>query len=201
MIPDELRKRLELFDFKENDTTGNYVSLSEKKLHLTEKKEEGQAEIDIILSSVGILFPHVDDNKVNYLSNKSNADDIIICNLNEETPVVNVVEIKKTVSESRWNKIKKQFAGALSYVAGILGILGKKYSTEKISLYTIYLNEKFVKQSKENPVLVHLANTGGGKKEWQGESVNIESPLGGIIKHKKINSVLENEVMKANIMI
>ncbi len=141
-------------------------------------------------------------NRIKYLKNNCSADNIIICNM-DRFPSVNIFEIKKTIKKKQWEKIKEQFSGALPYAAGLNGILGSSFSPDNVVLYTIFANDYLSNPPQEDPVLSHfIPNNDELKKEWLKDKVNIDSPLGGLLKHNRIKVSLDyNGVMKGNISI
>lgn len=197
----EILKRIDIFNIKEKDLSGNAISLSDKQLHLAENDILGRAEIDVYLSSESILFPHVDKNKIRWFKNNCSADNIIISNM-DGSLTIHIFEIKKTIKKKQWEKIKEQFCGALPYAAGLLGIIGKDFSTVNVILYTIYANDYLSNPQQEDPLLLHFPINNESKKEWLKDKVNIDSPLGGDFSHKRIRVLLDpNDIMKGNLSI
>ncbi|SMG13598.1 hypothetical protein [Dethiosulfovibrio salsuginis] len=118
-----------------------------------EKKEQtGKARIKIKLPYEGILFQY--DHKIAFLfDHKKRADGIVFAK-NSEGWALFILEIKKTVGDTEWRKIKDQWYGAWLHAKAISGILELDFP-KNVSFVVAYEKERIVKESSD-PILLKL---------------------------------------------
>lgn len=133
-MEEELQERLELLD-------SNLVLVSEKEFHLKEKKSEGIAELTLELHNFCILFSELEKKKLGYFKNKKCAD-FLMFERNQGSWIVHIFELKRSVGESEWKKMKEQFKGALQNALAVAGILGIDIELNNVSFYSAYRNDK-----------------------------------------------------------
>lgn len=164
------------------------VKVSEENLCLTEKGE-GKADLEIQLSNQCILIQKLENNKLEYFSNKKCADYVIFENTITGWKA-HIFEMKKTVRENNWEEeIKKQFHGAMQNILAFSGVLG--IDIIDIILHTVYRNDKI--NDMANPAKKHLGihNKSTIKTDWNNREISLEFLDKKKFKHNKIKLDIE----------
>lgn len=170
-----------------------------KSVSLEEKAKDGKAELEI--NSANTLFAislsHKDSIKV--FKHQKVADWIVLEFLDDTHKRINLhlIELKKTITDSSWQKIKEQLKGAYEHSFLLKALFN--YEIDKICCYSAFVYDKLTSNSianTTNPIL--LKNSVGNKNmtssiDWENDEVNITNQ---IINHKKIKLNLADEVGK-----
>lgn len=180
------------------------VEVSDKQFILTEKNEGGAAELRIELQHPGVLFRSLEKRKLQYFKNSKCADYILFENRGESW-VLHVFELKRTVTDSKWEEdIKNQFRGAMQNALAIAGFLGIYIEPPQIKLYTAYRIDRI--DNEANPVKLRLKlqekNLEGRVSrvsDWDKEKVQIDYLDCTCLCHTRI--ALEPESGKGNISL
>ncbi len=134
MFQGELEKRLDMLD-------GNLVCVSDSQIHLIEKREQGAADLTLNLQNPCILFQGLEDHKLGYFTNPKCAD-FALYEQNKDGWMLHIFELKRSVGEKEWGKMKLQFKGAIQNALAIAGFLDIKISLDRICVYSVYRNDK-----------------------------------------------------------
>lgn len=192
MFQEKVQKRLELLGASEKPC--QLVEISGNEVHLTEVGQ-GVADLQVSLTSSGILFRKVDEHKLPYLKIKTCADYVLFENKDEDW-FVHIFELKRTVKAKEWIHIKKQFSGALQNAYALAGVLGIEIDLTKVRIYTVYRNDKL--NDASNPVKLRYGiNTKGDstgsleQKEWNSDTVEIDFTEKVILEHCKVQLDIE----------
>ncbi len=146
-----MKERLELFNYIEGKGDGNSVAVSDDEFLLVENAREGLTSLTVKLNNKSILFPHADSSKISWYKNRKCADNIVL-SFSESGVHVHIFEIKRTVTSTTWEDIKKQFSGAMIYAAGLMGVFGEKYDVQNVSVHTAYLHDRLT-YVPEDPIV------------------------------------------------
>lgn len=192
MFQEKVQKRLELFGASEKPC--QLVEISDNEVHLTEVGQ-GVADLQVTLTSSGILFRKVDEHKLPYLKIKTCAGYVLFEN-KDEGWFVHIFELKRTVKAKEWIHIKKQFSGALQNAYALAGVLGIEIDLTKVKTYTVYRNDKL--NDASNPaklrygIQTRQANAGlPEQKEWNGDTVEINFTEKMLLEHHKVQLDIE----------
>ncbi len=153
---------------------------------LKEKEESGKTELEF--SSRNRLFgiSLSKSNRISVFKRQKVADWIIIEFLDNNSRInLHIVELKRTVDEWSWLKIKKQFEGALQHSYLLKGLFS--YEINGINFYTAYVNDNLKPETTPNPV--NLKDI----LDWGRERIIV---LGRQFLHKEIKLELEDGVAK-----
>lgn len=192
MFQEKVQKRLVLLGASEKPC--QLVEISDNEVHLTEEGQ-GVADLQVSLTSPGILFRKVDEHKLPYLKIKTCADYLLFENRNDEW-FIHIFELKRTVSTEKWNHIKSQFAGALQNAYALAGVFGKEIDLDKTKTYTVYRNDKV--NDVSNPIKtrcnIHEKQRDEriyAQKEWNSDVVEIDFTEKIILEHYKVQLDIE----------
>lgn len=119
-----------------------------------EKKEEGRACVvcEVPPEHVAIAFYlHGQDGLFRFLRKVSNADGAILLVEPGGAVVGRIVECKKTVNPSDWDKAIKQFTWTLARLLAVAGALGVRIT--RISLSTAFREDRLSPEHSPNPAL------------------------------------------------
>lgn len=188
MLEEELQERLELLD-------SNLVLVSEKEFHLKEKKSEGIAELTLELHNFCILFSELEKKKLGYFKNKKCAD-FLMFERNQGSWIVHIFELKRSVGESEWKKMKEQFKGALQNALAVAGILGIDIELNNVSFYSAYRNDKLNDYANPGKMRYQMYRhktklLPQDCRDWNEESIAFEFLGTREFMHKKIQLELE----------
>lgn len=149
---------------------------SNTEFELEETIHEGRAKLICTLGKYAIAFSKVDDNKFPYIKHKKCADAIIFTKVDDDNWGLKIIEFKKTMSNSSWEKSKEQFKGAILNSLAIGGFLGiRNFVT--IEVYSAFREEKLTVANTNNPVLLkqYVGKTPQDKLEdWKNGYVRID---------------------------
>lgn len=192
MFQEKVQKRLELLGASEKPC--QLVEISDNEVHLTEVGQ-GVADLQVSLTSPGILFRKVDEHKLPYLKIKTCADYLLFENRNDEW-FIHIFELKRTVSMEKWNHIKSQFAGALQNAYALAGVLGIEVDLDKTKIYIVYRNDKV--NDVSNPIKtrcnIHEKQRDErthAQKEWNSDAAEIDFTEKVILEHHKVQLDIE----------
>lgn len=164
----------------------DYYSIG-TELWAEEKEQTGKARIKIKLPDEGILFQY--DHKIAFLfDHKKRADGIVFAK-NSEGWALFILEIKKTVGDTEWRKIKDQWYGAWLHAKAISGILELDFP-KNVSFVVAYEKERLVKESSD-PILLKVQiqenRPEEGKKYLEWTQSKAELSEIGDVSFKKIS--------------
>lgn len=197
LFSQKVQKRIELLQ-------QDYVEISDKQFILTEKNEEGVAELCIETHYPGVLFRNLEKKKLEYFKNNKCADYILFENRGKSW-ILHVFELKRTVTDSKWEEvIKNQFRGAMQNALAIAGFMGISIKPSQIRLYTAYRIDRI--DNEANPVKLRLSLQEKNLKgkisktsDWDKEKVQIDYLDCTCLRHTRI--ALEPESGKGKIII
>lgn len=184
MFSAEVQKRIDLLH-------QNCIDVSNKQLCLTEKSEQGIAELQMDLQHPCILFRNLEKRKLQYFKNGRCADYILFEN-SADSWILHIFELKRTVTGPRWeDDIKNQFRGAMQNALAIAGFMGISIELSQTRLYTVYRNDKI--NDAANPIKIrlelHEKNPGGmsaTESDWNAEKVRIDYLDTTYLQHTRI---------------
>lgn len=142
MFQGELQKRLDLLD-------GNLVFTSDSQIHLKEKREQGKADLTLNLKNPCILFQGLEDHRLGYFRNQKCADHLLF-EQKSDGWMLHIFELKRSVGEKEWKKMKDQFRGAIQNALALAGFLDITVDMDEICVYSVYRNDKL--NDVSNPV-------------------------------------------------
>jgi hypothetical protein len=116
MLTENLDQRLQWFQ-------EHRCSVGSDQFILEENREEGYTKI-ICKTNKHCLIFHIEKHGLKCLINESCADHIIFERVSDQSWNLHIIECKKSVGDSEWEKIKKQFEGALLNALALMGVLG-----------------------------------------------------------------------------
>ena len=126
---------------------------SDTEFELQEKIQEGRANLTCTLAHYSIAFSNVDDHKLPYIKHRKCADALVFTKLDNDNWSLKVIEFKRTISISSWERSKEQFKGAILNSLAISGFLGiRKFVT--IEVYSAFREDKLTVKDTDNPVLL-----------------------------------------------
>lgn len=154
-------------------------------LYVSEQDKAGEAKLTVHCSSEAVAFTIKPGKGFTYLQRKNTPDGIVLMKNKEQNWELHIFECKKTVSESSWDKAKRQFEGGILHAYMLRGLLDLP-PFSKICLYTVYRYDKLLKQTTNPSLLrqpVGLPVTRQPYKEWEDGSIFI---LNTKIPHRRI---------------
>ena len=123
-----------------------FIVNAESSCIIEEEKEEGRAFIECTVDHDSIFVKNADKKVFSFLDSNGRNDgrkcaDAYIFVSNDVGMVdINVIEIKKTVSLTKWREIQKQLEMGLYNAQSIIGFLGI-HATENIKFYIALQND------------------------------------------------------------
>lgn len=117
------------------------VQISDDKIVLIEKNENGKAELECRVKNYTIAFPEWDKKTFSFVECQKCADGILFEKLPSNNWVIHILELKSTMNSSEWDKTKKQLNGAVIHGCACMGVLGIT-NIENIKFYAAYKKEK-----------------------------------------------------------
>lgn len=187
MISEKVQKRLALLDI-------NLVKQSDSEFHLTEKDEAGIADLHVYVEDNCILFCNLEKKKNEYLLVKSCAD-YVLFQVTDNVGKLYVFELKRTISESSWEKIKHQFEGAMQNALALAGLLGIEMDLRNTQLFSVFRNDKlndFSNPAKQRLYMHEHRNLSQKHKDWNDEKIKFEFLDSMLCTHKKIQLHIED---------
>jgi len=186
----EVQKRIDLLRKECIDT-------SDKQLELTERSEQGTAELQMDLQYPCILFKKLEKHKLQYFKNDKCADYIVFENRGKSW-LLHIFELKRTVTNLKWeDEIKNQFRGAMQNALAIAGFMGIPIVLSQTRLYTAYRNDKI--NDAANPIKLRAGLHERGSEElaakgsdWNEEKVRIDFLDVGYLRHIRIRLDITN---------
>lgn len=192
MLTENLDQRLQWFQ-------EHRCSVGSDQFILEENREEGYTKI-ICKTNKHCLIFHIEKHGLKCLINESCADHIIFERVSDQSWNLHIIECKKSVGDSEWEKIKKQFEGALLNALALMGVLGIE-KLEEIKCYTAFRRDKLTVRECTNPALLKTLvggpASGNPILEWRYGRVQILSIKN--ITHRKIQ--LDQETGLGNLML
>lgn len=173
----------------------NLIDCSDKGLHIIEKEQSGFADIALKFENPCIGFKNIEKNSYAYFNHK-NVADYLLFERKSDTWYLHIFELKKTVKEKEWLKIKEQFLGGLLNGVCLAGFLGISLDKKNIILYTAYRNDRI--KNTTNPLSLRAdinssIKTGINAKEkdtdildWLNGEVVINTYESFVCRHIKI---------------
>lgn len=180
MFGEAIDKRIALLD-------ANLFIVSENQMILDEAQPEGRSELNIRLVNPTIAFKKLKDKRLKYFICQKSADHILF-QMRDDGWVLHIIEMKKTVTSSKWyTEIKEQFKGAILNGYSISGFLG--IQLKEIFCHTAFREDKI--QPSKLADIIEFKRPLGEKHftafdEWDGAFALIELDEIKKIKHTKI---------------
>lgn len=189
MFQEEIQKRLDMLE-KE------LVWVSDSQLHLTEDRAKGEADLTLKLENPCILFRKLEEKKLGYFQNKKCADYVLYEQRGDRWSV-HIFELKRTVKESNWEDMKKQFMGAMQNALAIAGFLGINMDMRDVYVYSVYRNDKF--DCPADPARLRLKTYQRGEKrqkkpDWNQEIADLSFLEKSGFEHRKIRLNIETGI-------
>lgn len=189
MFRGELQKRLDLLD-------GNLVCTSDSRIHLIEKKKQGEADLTLNLQNPCILFQGLEDHKLGYFTNHKCAD-FAVYEQKKDGWMLHIFELKRSVGEKEWGKMKEQFKGAIQNALAIAGFLDIEIRLDRICVYSVYRNDKLKRFFDPVSLRFQMHNKGEGKcpedcQDWNDKEVILNFLGNDKFEHNKIPLDVEN---------
>lgn len=189
MFSGELQRRLELLN-------KDLIVVADQEVHLKENSKEGFVDLTLRLQNKCIVFKDLEHRKLEYFENKKCADYLMYEQKGGQW-LVHIFELKRSVGESEWGKIKLQFKGAMQNALAIAGFLDITVDLEGIYVYTVYRNDKL--NHFADPVRLRCQMYRKGKrnipeecKDWNGAEAELDFLGKKGFAHKKISLDVEN---------
>ena len=163
------------FSFKERlEWIGKNHYKKSNEVVVEEKEEQGRAEV-VFRSDNELMYISLSrNNSLKYINYNEVADGTVVEFLDESSVNLHVVECKKTITEQKWEKVKRQLKGGLVNSFGLCGLLNKSIS--KVVFYTAFREDKLDSINTTNPVLLK-ATIGTKQKtsaiDWNSSKVSI----------------------------
>jgi len=164
------------------------------KIVLDEKENDGKAELEIISKNRLFAISLSHKNKIKVFKNQKVADWIVVEFLNDNQINLHLIELKRTITTSHWQKIKEQLKGAYEHSFLLKGLFD--YEINEIFCYSAYVYDKLNNLNTTNPVF--LRNSLGNKSQtsaidWNNDKINIHNLS---VSHKKIKLKLIDDIGK-----
>lgn len=156
MFPGELQKRLDLLD-------SHLIVISDSQIHIDEKREQGRADLTLNLQNPCILFMGLEEHRLGYFKNKKCADHVMF-EQKENDWILHIFEMKRSVGEKEWKKIKEQFRGAIQNALALAGFLDITIDLNRVCVYSVYRNDKL--NDVSNPVKLRYQMHDREPRKW-----------------------------------
>jgi len=173
---------LKIFD-KNKYQFGNNVEL-------TETAEDGEALLRLISKNNLFAISLSGNNRIVVFHHKKVADWIVVEFLNDNKINLHIIELKRTIKETKWQEIKEQFLGAYEHSYLLKGVFDSKINN--ILLYTAFVYDKL--NTLNTPNLVTLKATNGNNNktsalDWNKDTIKIKEQK---FRHIKIKLNLDS---------
>ncbi len=110
---------------------------------------------------------------------------------------IHIFELKRSVGEKEWGRIKKQFMGALQNALALAGVLDVCVNLGNVYVYTVFRNDKL--NQSMNPVRLRQrmyervsAQSGRGCTDWNEEKLIFDFLGEKEFTHRKIKLDIES---------
>ncbi len=136
------------------------------------------------------MFSRTDDNRTKFFANRRGSD-YFIFQKKDDKWILNLIELKKTVTEKTWGTAKEQMASSYFHGVAFSKILG--IDEFECKFITVHSGEKF-RELKETTNFNALKFERLGKSEiddWQNDYIIIEDYTGESKKYVHRNEKLE----------
>lgn len=190
MFSEKLQERITMLE-------PELVQISDEQLELDEKSEAGEARLKLQIENPCILFRNLEKRKLQYFKNKKCADYIMYECTNNGWKL-HVFELKRTVTETEWDKMKLQYKGAMQNALAIAGFLEIPIQLEKVRVYSVYRNDKI--NDYVNPVRIRermyrsrmeKSEILEERSDWNDDSVKLDFLGRERFQHKRIQLNVE----------
>lgn len=173
---------LKIFD-KNKYQFGNNVEL-------TETAEDGEALLRLISKNNLFAISLSGNNRIVVFHHKKVADWIVVEFLNDNKINLHIIELKRTIRETAWQKIKEQFLGAYEHSYLLKGVFDSKINN--ILLYTAFVHDRLDTLNTSNPVTLKATNGNNNKTsalDWNKDTIKIKEQK---FRHIKIKLNLDS---------
>jgi len=173
---------LKIFD-KNKYQFGNNVEL-------TETAENGKALLRLISKNNLFAISLSGNNRIVVFHHKKVADWIVVEFLNDNKINLHIIELKRTIKETKWQEIKEQFLGAYEHSYLLKGVFDSKINN--ILLYTAFVYDKLNTLNTSNPVTLKATNGNNNKTsalDWNKDTIKIKEQK---FRHIKIKLNLDS---------
>lgn len=189
MFSNEVQERIDLLE-------SGLVKTSKQEMHLTEKTEEGSADLTLHLNNACILFSDLENKKLGYFRNKKCADYIVYEN-RASGWILHVFELKRSVGQKEWLAMKEQFKGAIQNALAIAGVLGISIELAQVRIYSVFRNDKLNDYANTARLHSKLHETTRGNlpadcEDWDKESAKLDFLDQEWYTHSKVRLDVEN---------
>jgi hypothetical protein len=162
------------------------------KIVLDEKENDGKVKLEIISKNKLFAISLSHKSKIKIFKNQKVADWIVVEFLIDKQINLHLIELKRTITTSSWQKIKEQLKGAYEHSFLLKGLFD--YEINEIFCYSAYVYDKLNNINTTNPIF--LKNSLGDKSQtsavdWENNKINIHNLS---VFHKKIVLELINDI-------
>ena len=189
MFDEKIKERIDMLDV-------NLVKQSDSDFTLREIKKEGEAELKVEIKNPGILFEKLEGKKLGYFNNQKCADFLLYENCGNRWRI-HIFEMKRSIAENEWKKIKAQFAGALQNAQAIAGFLGINVDYSDINVYSVFRYDKI--HDVSNPAMLRMQNVSRAEREknqetadWDSSTIKLDFPGINSVNHIKVTLDKQN---------
>ena len=172
-----------------------------KSFILEEKAEDGRAQLSIISDNNLFAISLSHKNNISVFKHKKVADWIVLEFLDESFKNINLhlLELKRTITDSSWQKVKEQLKGAYEHSFLLKGLFD--YKINDIVCYSAFVYDKLKLQTTTNPILLKASlgnNNQTSSTDWDNNTLMIHDMS---IRHIKIPLTLDDEIGKGSCKI
>lgn len=156
-------------------------------------------ELEVISDNQCLVIKNMEKHRLGIFQNKKCADHIVFEYIGDRKWNVHIIEMKKAVTNQKWDGIKKQFEGALINTLALNGYF-ENTNIEKIYTYTAFQRDKINALENTNPIEFR-ARTGEklpDRSNWNKKVIEI---LDRKVTHVKIPMKLDGDISVESIKI
>jgi len=175
-----------------------------KSFILDEKEDSGKIKLNINSNNNLFAISLSHKNSISVFKHNKVADWIVLEFLDDSCQNINLhlFELKRTITDSSWQRIKEQFKGAYEHSFLLKGLFN--YKINSVICYSAFIYDKLKLQNTPNPVSLRQSS-GNNKKssnlDWNNETVRFYNNKIQYIKHKKISLILDGTTGKGSYTI
>lgn len=155
-----------------------------KKTAVVEEKQNGGDEAVKIKSDRELLILPNESFRSCFISDRKCADVLVCETLDDKSICFHIIELKRTIRDSSWNKVKDQFRSSIKHAFSVGGYL-ESCEVKKINVYTAFRYDKLKTQATPNPILLknEIGKNPSSSIDWNSRNLKL---LGKNMLHKKI---------------
>lgn len=172
-----------------------------KSFILEEKAEDGKAQLSINSDNKLFAISLSHKNNISVFKNKKVADWIVLEFLDDTFKNINLhlLELKRSITDSSWQKVKEQFKGAYEHSFLLKGLFD--YKINNVICYSVFVYDKLKLETTTNPILLKASlgnNNKTSSRDWNSSAIMIHNMN---ISHIKIPLNLVNEIGRGSYKI